>query len=118
MRKYVRIAAKPTIDNPDSPTFCVDAMIDESNRIIGKHALFGLSGRFDSRDTEFYPFVLDPSGRVDFGMGYDEEANERFGETDLRERTIQIGELVTYTSVNYGLQRYRISEVQTLLSTG
>jgi hypothetical protein len=112
--QYVRIIAKPTPEHRDASPFCVDAIIDDEGRILGRHALLGLAGYFHTRDEHFYPFVLDPNGRVDFGKGYAEQGSERYATVDLREDVVRTGRMLTWDSQNYGVTQYRITDIQIL----
>jgi hypothetical protein len=112
--QYVRIFAEATVDNPDAPSIYVDAIIDNSRTLMGRHTLFGLQGSFTDKDTDYYPFTLDSVGKVDFGRGYDKPANERYATLDLRDGPVKVGRLLMLESLNYGRQLYRMKEVTEL----
>jgi len=70
--------------------FFVDVMLDEKSRIVGKWLLLGLSGDIDNKNT-WYPFVVRVDGVVDFGCDYE----DRWYKTNLRDKTIEIGNTTT-----------------------
>ena len=112
--RYVRIFAEATPDNPEAPPFCVDAILDDADEIVGSAPLFGVQGRFNRRDEHFEPFVLDSDGRVDWGDGFDQAANDRFGHFDIRSDCVTLGRLLTLRTGNYGVQLYRITRITPL----
>lgn len=112
--RYVRIRLDPTIDNQAEPPIWIDAVLGEDNRIIGNHAIFGILGDFDTRDVQFEPFVLDSKGQTDWGTGFDQPANERYGMLDIRDYPVIEGQLLTSSSPNYRSCRYRITRIVTL----
>lgn len=112
--RYVRILAEATADNSDEVPFYIDAIIDEDGKICGKHALFGVLGRFDRKDEQFEPFVLDSNGQLDWGDGFDETPNERFGELDLRDAPVSENRLLTMRTINYETTYYRITRIDAL----
>ncbi len=114
--RYVLIEAIPTIDNPENNPICVHAIIDESDHIEGKHALFGVYGNWQRKEEDFAPFVLGPEGKIDFGSGYDraDTAGDRFCITKLRDVTIRQNALFNLLSEKWGNKTYRISNVTPL----
>jgi hypothetical protein len=112
--KYVRVFAEPTDDNPGAPSFYVDAIVDDTGEILGKHTLFGVQGRFERRDEHFEPFVLDSRGQIDWGDGFDKAANDRFGTLDLRDGPVTMGRLLHLRTDNYGTHCYRIRDINEL----
>jgi hypothetical protein len=106
--QYVRIVAKPTIDNPDAAPILVDTIVDETGRILGKHTLFGTFGSLERKEDAFYPFTLDISGKIDYGSDYD---HGRFATFDLRDDKIIADRILTYMSPGLGTQRYRINKI-------
>jgi hypothetical protein len=109
--RYVRVLAEGTEDNPHAPPIYVDAIIDDDANIIGRHALFGLQGRFDRKDEHFEPFVLDHKGQMDWGDGFDSKPNDRLGNFDLRDGPLNVGRLLKLRTYNYPICRYRIARV-------
>src|SRR5688500_8843660 len=93
--QYVRIHAEPTVDNPDVPPILVDAILDEAGKIVRHYDLFGVQGSVAHTDTHFYPFTFDSTGRVDYGTGFDQPANERYGTLDLRHDFVKPNRLLT-----------------------
>jgi hypothetical protein len=112
--RYVRVFAEPSEDNPDASPFYVDAIVDDAGEIQGRHALFRVQGRFERRDEHFEPFVLDSRGQIDWGDGFDQAANDRFGTLDVRDAPQTKGRLLTLQTRNYGTQRYRITSIEDL----
>ena len=109
--RYIRVFAEPAAGEPDTLPFCVDAIVGDDNRILGRHALFGVLGSFDFRDVQFEPFLLDHDGKVDWGSGFDDIPNERFGTVDFRDGPVTVGRLLTFQTTNYGAQHYRIARI-------
>lgn len=61
------------------------------DRVVEKAVFFGFTGQMPA---SFFPFVLLADGRIDFGSDYaDDEV--RFIQTDLRDRPVRLGELIT-----------------------
>jgi hypothetical protein len=116
MMRYVRVFAEPTVDNPESHPLSVDAIIDDAGNILGRHALFGLSGNFERADEHFEPFVLSSKGRADWGDGFD-ASNDRYGDTDLRDGPLIAGRLFSFTTNDWGTERYRIARIVELPAT-
>ena len=77
MTRYVRVLAEPTADNPDAPPIYIDAVINDTDKVVGSHALFGMHGDFRLKDVHFYPFVLSATGVMDYGVGYDNVPGNR-----------------------------------------
>jgi hypothetical protein len=73
-----RVIARWVDDSLESP-FAVDVAI-ESERIVGPSIAFGCIDWEGSPK----PFVLDESGRIDFGTG-------KFWSCDLREQVMRVG---------------------------
>jgi hypothetical protein len=93
MQRNVRIFADPTgVRLPDEriDKWCIDAVIDSNDQIVGKWFLQGTSG-YDSSQS-LYPFICHVDGRLDFGSGYSED---RFYTTNIRKKSIQVGNLVS-----------------------
>jgi hypothetical protein len=74
----------------EDTTITFDLVLAE-DKIVERAVLFGFTGQVPS---SFYPFVLLADGRIDFGSDYaDDEI--RFIQTDLRERPVRLGEVMT-----------------------
>lgn len=108
---HVRLILRATVDNPWSPVIYLDCVIDTDFMIVGRHTLFGLQGNYAMRERAYYPFTLDREGQIDFGCGYDGEANERHARCNIREVNVREGSLVELRSENHGVEWYRITEV-------
>jgi hypothetical protein len=79
MKKYVRVATEPTVDNKDAPPFYFDLVVDtETHRIVGRHLIFGYQCFPEERNRWSYPLVIDQGGTVDWGMGM----GDKKGDTD------------------------------------
>ncbi len=113
--KYVRITIEPTADVQSLTPILIDAIIDDANNIVGVHPLFGVQGDPERRRSgeRFEPFVLDVTGLLDWGDGFD-PTNDRYGKLDLHNRPVAIGRILT---LNYGArpEQYRIVQITTLL---
>jgi hypothetical protein len=109
--RYVRVPAEATIDNPDQPPIWIDIIIGDGDEMIGQHELSGVLGRFTQMDVQFEPFVLGKGDRVDWGSGFDDKPNERFGFLDLRGGRVTVGRLLRLTAPNHGEKFYRIKRL-------
>jgi len=45
MAKYVRITARPTVDNPDEFPLYVDLILDDNDKVLGNYPIFWFSRR-------------------------------------------------------------------------
>ncbi len=101
----VRILAE-WIDDPTESLLTLDLRIDASKRVVGSWALFGA---VDLDASGCAPFVLRHDGRMDFGADH-----QRSWRTDLRQRTIKVGETFTihWNDVDFGT--YRVEKVAVL----
>ena len=61
------------------------------DRVVERTAFFGYTGQMPS---SFYPFALLADGRIDYGSDYADE-DVRFILTDIRDRPVRLGELMT-----------------------
>ncbi len=87
-RRHVR-AVYRWVDGEDT-TITFDLALDD-DRVFGNAIQFGFVGALTG---SFFPFVLTVDGRIDFGCDYADEA-ERFIPTDLRDRPVRLGEVMT-----------------------
>lgn len=99
MAAYVRIAAYPTVDNPDEFPLYADFVVDDGDRVSGNHSIFGFQGEMEQRSGASMPFILRPDGRMDFGQKY--VSPDRFYHFNLRDVRIEIDQLVTIRSDDY-----------------
>ena len=60
------------------------------DRVVERAVFFGYTGQVG---TAFYPFVLLTDGRIDYGTDYADDI--RYIQTDIRERPVRLGELMT-----------------------
>jgi hypothetical protein len=88
--RHVRIFLDPK-SREDMEPICLDAALNEQQKIAGKWFIFGLSGNVDDKGT-WYPIVCRIDGTIDFGAGYE---GERWWRTNIREQTIQVGSSVS-----------------------
>lgn len=104
-QQNVRILAQ-WMDDPTESLFTLDLRIDDARRVVGEWSLFGA---IDLDATACAPFVLRPDGVMDFGA-----QSERCWRTDLRTRTIKVGETFTihWNDVDHGT--YGIEKVAIL----
>lgn len=113
MEAYVRVQLK-FLEEPGETAgpqeqIILDVKIDsETGELLGSHPLFGLYGAFNS--AERFPFLLTSDGRIDFGAA--EEPSSRYWQTNLRNRFIRDGELVTIEGDEEWV--YRIAKLTTL----
>lgn len=99
MASYVRIAAYPTVDNPDEFPLYVDVVVDDGDRVSGNHPVFGFQGEMNQRSGASMPFILRPDGSMDFGEKY--VSPDRFYHFNLRDVRIEIDQLVTISGDGY-----------------
>ncbi|MFA6279851.1 MAG: hypothetical protein WC612_03540 [Bdellovibrionales bacterium] len=74
----------------DDYTF--DIVVDAKNKPLKKVPFFGLWGEFSKPDNR-YPVVLLSDGQIDLGAAREED--DRFHKTNMHEKIIKVGELVT-----------------------
>ena len=110
MTQYSRIHLQPTVDNPDTPEFYFDLVLDSDGHIVGRHAVFGLRGDFHRRNEAFDPLVLHPDGQLDFGMGYESDPLRRYATTDLLRHRIGSGEKISVVEGDR-VTTYRVARV-------
>jgi hypothetical protein len=87
-RQVARLVCEPTSDDQLPVTIEV-ALKDES--IEAGKPFLGWAG--DLND-EFWPFVLHPDGKLDYGSEVEEDA-ERFIQTNIHQKRIAVGEVFT-----------------------
>jgi hypothetical protein len=108
--KYVRISAE-LVDNKDDNPLSFDLLLDDKGKASGDFYMYGLSGRPEN-DGQCYPFALVGDGSMDFGAAYEDEA-DRWWQTDLREKKIEMGAAFKVTSKE-GDYDYKIVKIETL----
>jgi hypothetical protein len=114
VKKYVRVVAEPSVDNPTCKPIHVDLVIDDAGSIVGKHSVFGVQGDFNRKDEQFCPFVLDLNGKVDYGDGYGKNSSEQYAKLDLRDGLVEVGRILHLTSESFGPEVYKIRQVLVL----
>ena len=112
MLKHVRIFLDPK-SREDMDPICVDAALNEQQKIAGKWFIFGLSGNTDDKST-WYPIVCRIDGTIDFGAGYE---GERWWRTNIREKTIQVGSLVSVWDESEQEFLFQVAKIQELSET-
>lgn len=86
-RQVVRIAAEAT--NREGESLVLEVLLQEG-RLVGRVPFFGIRGKFQG---EFFPFVLQPNGEMDFGSDF--EDRDRFFLTNIWDRDVRIGSQFT-----------------------
>jgi hypothetical protein len=90
--RLVSVEASDEAENLEDQLM-LDVIIDsESRLILGTHPIFGVYG--PPRGGETFPFIMRMDGSLDFGAWAEPE--DRFEQTNLRERPIRVGEYATY----------------------
>jgi hypothetical protein len=89
MAKIIRIVARPT--KPDDELNITLEVAVEENKIRDGMVFFGFLGSLKDEEN-LYPFVLLIDGQLDFGSCF-EDAADRYGRSNIRERRIEIGAL-------------------------
>jgi hypothetical protein len=113
LKKYVRVTASPTADNPDPSQFLFDVVIDPQDSIVGKDLIFGCSYDPTRRSGTSTPFIVDSDGTVDYGIGYPNSIDQ-YGETDLLDKKMTKGMLLRIWGPGYQ-HLLRISSVLVLV---
>jgi hypothetical protein len=114
MAKYVRITARPTVDNPDEFPLYVDLILDDNDKVLGNYPIFGFQGEIGQKSGASMPFILHSDGRMDFGEKY--VSPDRFYHLDLRDVSIRVKQLLTIHGDGYE-GAFRILELRPLVWT-
>ena len=94
-----------SIERPETP-YTFDVFISQS-RVWGNFSFLGYSGLLHE---EFFPFVLDKAGRIDFGAAF--RLPHRFGFSNIQDITISVGATVLITGGRkHGDYVYRVSSI-------
>ncbi len=114
--RYVRITCSP-VHSAEHSNILIDAILDEADNILGKHALFGLWGDPNQDQADFYPLVLKRNDMIVFDIEYATE--DRFFRFNLRDVKVKVGQLLTYvqTKPPFVQTDYRISNIVELPET-
>lgn len=86
-RQHVRAVYRWTGGEDTTVTFDLSLCGD---RVVERTLFFGYTGQVG---IAFYPFVLLPDGRIDYGTDYADDV--RHISTDIRERPVRLGDLMT-----------------------
>jgi hypothetical protein len=97
---------------PTSGSIVFDLVIDGQGNIVGETDIFGYSYEPGRRTDTCIPLVVDTNGKIDYGVGYD---NDQYGETDLLGKRIANGTILEVWGPKYE-QPLRISRVEVLVS--
>jgi hypothetical protein len=114
--RYVRITCSP-VHSAEHSNILIDAILDEADHILGKHALFGLWGDPNQIEADFFPLILTRDDMIVFDIEYaNEDRKFRF---NLRDVKIKVGQLLTYvqTKSPFNQTDYRISNIVELPET-
>lgn len=111
--RYVRVVAKPTVDNPNAPTLFLDAALGSDARIAGERPLFGFQGEMRRRASCSLPLALYADGTLDYGEEC-EDKSEQYAFCNIRDVEIAIGQLILLRFSTYE-EHFRISEVIDML---
>ncbi|MBK3799703.1 hypothetical protein GAY33_10745 [Azospirillum brasilense] len=103
---YVRAKLVWPSDPTDTP-YVFDILLDAAGRVAGSWPIFGVAGGV--RGDHSYPLVLGREGQLDYGAGL--QSHQRFQRTNLRDRSIRVGEYVTIWSADEDEWAYRVQEV-------
>ncbi len=108
--KYVRVSAE-SVENKDDYPLSFDLLLDDKGKVGGDFHMLGLSGRPEN-DGQCYPFALVADGSMDFGAAYENE-EDRWWQTDLREKKIEMGAAFKVTSkeIEYDYKIVKIDEL-------
>ena len=108
--KYVRAYAE-SIESKDEYPLSFDLLLDGASKASGDFYTYGLSGRPED-DGQCYPFALVADGSMDFGAAYENE-EDRWWQTDLREKKIEMGAAFKVTSKETEYE-YKIVKIDVL----
>lgn len=114
LKRYVRVTASPTADNPDPSQFFFDLVIDDQENIVGEDPIFAYSYDPRRRSHTSTPLIVGTNGTVDYGVGY-ENSIDQYGETDLLDKRIFNGTLLRVWGPGYQ-HLLRISKILVLVS--
>lgn len=116
MRKISRVVGKPKKNKEHNLSITIELALD-NNILTKRNIAFGFVGAL-REDSELYPFVLYPNGKIDFGS--DTVEDYRYGRTNLNDREIEMGNLFSF-GMHYGEPlryqefTYEISQVADVL---
>jgi hypothetical protein len=103
-------------DGDATSNLTVDLLIDDRRRWVEKVRTAGWWGRLDSEDV--WPLILKPGGQLDFGQTdrHDPEEGPRFGQIDISERILAVGERFTLLyHTRRGMTLSRLTDVLSLI---
>ena len=112
--KFVRVTAQHIVRDGSEPgsKLQFDMKIDsETKAVLGKWNIFGIWGSYSNGSNGIYPFTIIENGNVDYGTGWDEE---RFGETNIREKLIEPGTYFEFKDTDGEVYIYGIKVVAVL----
>jgi hypothetical protein len=91
MARFARVVlgGAPSDDELDPMT--IDLALNEDGFVAQRFLTSGWWGGIKS--DEFLPFVIDATGKMDFGTGFEEA--DRYATTNLPTKRIEVGEYVT-----------------------
>ncbi len=95
MRRWLRTFCEYPLDGFN---MVIDLLVDDQNVVVPKIAFSGWWGKLDT--VEFLPFVILPSGKVDFGGDEDTRNDDRFGDIELPKLSIERGRHFVYRDVD------------------
>lgn len=99
----IRMIAEP-VEASDEQRMTIDALVGSNKLLVGKHALFGLWGRFDRPGDLYSPFVLTSDGT----LLYDSNLEDRRWKCDLRDGEIKVGRTFSYSDGSDYVVKYTI----------
>ena len=112
--KFVRVTAKHIVRDGSEPMPKIqfDLKIDdETKAVLGKWKIFCVFGSYKEDGQDIHPFVLHEDGRVDYGTDWEEG---RFGETNIREKPMEVGTYFEFTDSDEETYTYGITTVAVL----
>src|ERR1043165_7201879 len=105
--KDVAVIGEPMKSPEDWDPFRFDVVLGEEKTVLKVPVFFGFSGRWKDKGN-LCPFVLEPSGRIDFGAGF---TDDRYYRTNIREKQIAIGELFSVWDEHEFEKVFRIIDI-------
>lgn len=98
MARLARIAFAATRTDDELDPMTLDVFLDGGRRVAQNFPISGWWGKLKG-SGDFEPFVFFPSGKMDFGTGFDDE--DRHASTNIQTKRLDVGEYVTVYEGDY-----------------
>lgn len=91
MARSARVLLTGTRSDDELDPVTLDVFLDERGKVVQSFPTSGWWGKL--RTDDLLPFIFFPSGKIDFGTGFEEE--NRYAQTNLPTKRLHVGEYVT-----------------------